>query len=58
MTNNCLKGRTEKKNDENHSIIDDKDQKVHHKKVSFEEEYRNFQKDNGVDIDEGDVLKE
>ena len=35
-----------------------KGQKEHHKKVSFEEEYRNFLIENGVDIDERYFLKE
>jgi REP element-mobilizing transposase RayT len=35
-----------------------KNQKEHHKTVSFEDEYRQFLKDNGVDIDERYFLKD
>jgi REP element-mobilizing transposase RayT len=35
-----------------------KNQKEHHKTVSFEEEYRQFLIDNGIDIDERYFLKE
>jgi REP element-mobilizing transposase RayT len=35
-----------------------KNQKEHHKKVSFEEEYRQFLIDNGIEIDEKYFLKE
>jgi REP element-mobilizing transposase RayT len=35
-----------------------KNQKEHHKTVSFEEEYRRFLTDNGIDIDERYFLKE
>jgi hypothetical protein len=35
-----------------------KNQKEHHKKLSFEEEYRKFLIENGIDIDERYFLKE
>ncbi|GHU70375.1 transposase [Bacteroidia bacterium] len=35
-----------------------KNQKEHHKQVSFEEEYRQFLTDNGIEIDEKYFLKE
>ena len=44
---------------EKQTIIDYiKNQKEHHKKVSFEEEYRQFLIENGIDIDERYFLKE
>ncbi len=44
---------------EKQTIIDYiKNQKEHHKKISFEEEYRQFLIENGIDIDERYFLKE
>ena len=44
---------------EKQTIIDYiKNQKEHHKKISFEEEYRQFLIENGIDIDEHYFLKD
>jgi REP element-mobilizing transposase RayT len=44
---------------EKQTVIDYiKNQKEHHKRISFEDEYRQFLTDNGIDIDERYFLKE
>jgi len=51
-------GFTYSQNDKQTIINYIKNQKEHHKTVSFEEEYRQFLIDNGIEIDERYFLKE
>lgn len=51
-------GFTYSLNDKQKIINYIKNQKTHHKTVSFEKEYRRFLTDNGIDIDERRFLKD